>query len=115
MSILNDTKKVLGIDSTVDAFDLDVTMHINDVFATLEQIGIGPAGGYRIEDATTDWSDYVTYTDSQKDLVKTYIFLKVKLVFDPPTTSFHLEAMKNQIKEHEWRLEITVPTPPTTT
>jgi hypothetical protein len=102
-SILTDTKKVLGIDEEYTAFDLDILMHINSSFATLQQLGIGPVDGFEIEDATETWD---TFLDGNKpyNQIKTYIYLRVRQLFDPPTTSYLLDAMQKQIGEIEWRL-----------
>lgn len=104
-SILNGTKKVLGIDPDYDVFDADILMHINSVFATLDQLGIGPEGGFAIEDEYATWSTFLG-GDKRLNSVKTYLYLRVKMVFDPPATSFVLQAMKEQIQEHEWRLNV---------
>ena len=104
-SILNSTKKILGFEEDVTGFDLDILTHINSAFVTLEQLGIGPAGGFAIEDATPTWDDYLA-GDPKLNSVKTYVYLKVRLVFDPPSTSFHLQAMKEQIEQIEWRLNV---------
>jgi len=102
-SILISTKKVLGLSPDYTAFDLDIIMHINSAFATLAQVGTGPDAGYMIDDDEATWSNFVTDPISL-NMVRTYIFLKVRLLFDPPTTSFLLDAVNNQIKEYEWRL-----------
>lgn len=102
-SILGSVKKVLGIDSADTDFDVDIVMHINSAFATLQQLGVGPAEGFMIEDATPTW-DLFLGTDPRLNNVKTYTYLRVRFVFDPPQTSFHLEAMKEQIREYEWRI-----------
>lgn len=102
-SILNDVKKVLGIESNYTAFDTDILMHINSVFATLNQLGIGPDEGYVIEDSTPTWAAFIG-TDPRLNSVKTYIYLKVRFYFDPPTTSYLIEAMNQQSRELEWRL-----------
>jgi hypothetical protein len=104
-SILKSTKKILGLADDYTPFDLDVITHINAAFSILDQLGVGPAGGFMIEDETTVWADY-TAPPNQLHLIKTYVFLKVRLLFDPPTTSFLIEATNNQIKEYEWRLNI---------
>lgn len=101
-SILTSTKKVLGIEEEYTAFDVDVLMHINSVFSTLTQIGLGPIGGFTIEDKTATWDAFVT--DARLDSVKSYMYLRVRLLFDPPGTSFLIDSMNNQIKELEWRL-----------
>lgn len=102
-SILISTKKVLNLDEDYTAFDLDIIMHINSVISMLNQLGIGPEGGYEIVDDTATWDAFIG-TNSKFNLVKTLIYLKVRMYFDPPTTSYLIEAMKNQIIELEWRL-----------
>ena len=104
-SILTSTKKILGLDEAYTAFDLDVITHINAAFSILSQLGVGPEGGFYIEDASDVWADFIVPPD-QLHLVKTYIYLKVRSLFDPPTTSFLIEATEKQIKEYEWRLNI---------
>ena len=104
-SILTSIKKLLGISEDYNHFDADIIMHINSTFMVLNQIGVGPANGFLIEDDTTTWLDY-TPDGSNLEAVKSYIYLKVKLLFDPPSSSFVLESMKRQIDEFEWRLNI---------
>jgi hypothetical protein len=102
-SILDSTKKILGLDATYTPFDLDIITHINAAFSILDQLGVGPEGGFFIEDAEATWADFVC-PPNQLNLVRTYVFLKVRMLFDPPTTSFLIEACNNQIREYEWRL-----------
>ena len=102
-SILKSTKKILGLADNYTPFDLDVITHINAAFSILDQLGVGPEGGFVIDDETELWSDY-DVPANQLHLIKTYIFLKVRLLFDPPTTSFLIEATTNQLREYEWRL-----------
>lgn len=104
-SILTSTKKILGIDESYTIFDLDVTTHINAAFAKLNQLGVGPEDGYSIEDDEDLWTDYDVPL-SQLSIVKTYIYLSVRMAFDPPTTSFLIEATNDQLKEYEWRLSV---------
>lgn len=104
-SILDSTKKVLGLAESDTSFDLDIVLHINSVLAILTQIGIGPVEGFTIEDSTPTWEAFVG-TDKQLSFVKTYVYLKVRLVFDPPATSFAIDSFKEQIKELEWRLNV---------
>lgn len=108
-SILNNTKKILGISLDDSSFDTDLVLQINSAFSVLNQLGIGPAGGFRIEDADSTWEDFIQAESSVLDLVKTCVFLRVRLAFDPPATSFHLQALQNQITEHEWRLSTLQP------
>jgi hypothetical protein len=105
-SILTSTKKLLGIDAAVTVFDVDVITHINMAFSILDQLGVGPEGGpYAIDEASYLWDD-VGLPPSQLQLVRSYIPLRVRLSFDPPTTSFTLDALKQQIQELEVRLNI---------
>ena len=104
-SILKSTKKILGIDPDYTAFDLDITTHINSFFSTLTQLGIGPSIGFFIEDDTAVWADYIT-AETGNESVKTYMFLRIKLVFDPPSTSYVITALEKQIAELEWRLNV---------
>lgn len=104
-SILLSTKKILGIAPDYDVFDLDILTHINSAFSTLTQLGIGPAEGFMIEDAEPKWGDFFgDVPDLQFNAVKTYVYLRVRQVFDPPTTSYAISAFNEQIKELEWRL-----------
>ncbi|MET0786851.1 MAG: hypothetical protein ABWY25_09110 [Paenisporosarcina sp.] len=104
-SILKSTKKILGLAEDYTPFDLDVITHINAAFSILDQLGVGPVDGFSIYDDTAVWDDFVV-PPNQLHLVKTYIYLKVRYLFDPPTTSFLLEAANTQIKEYEWRLNV---------
>lgn len=104
-SILNSTKKILGIEADYTAFDLDIVMHINTVFTTLVQLGIGPVNGFMIEDAAASWRDFLG-NDLNLNSVKTYVYLRVRLLFDPPANSFLINSINEQIKELEWRLNV---------
>lgn len=102
-SILTSTKKVLGIAESYTAFDLDILTHINAAFSTLNQLGVGPVNGFFIEDASAEWEEFGVPAN-QLAMVRTYVFLKVRMLFDPPGTSYLIEAMNKQIEEYEWRL-----------
>ena len=104
-SILTSTKKILGIEEDYIAFDEDIMMHINSVFVTLNQLGIGPENGYAIMDDTATW-DLFLGNDLHLNSVKTYVYLRVRILFDPPTTSYLIASMKEQIQELEWRLNV---------
>ena len=104
-SILNSTKKILGIAADYVAFDLDIITHINAAFSTLTQLGVGPADGFMIEDDSAEWEEYIT-DGPQLNSVKTYVYLKVRQLFDPPTTSYLITATEKQIEELEWRLNV---------
>lgn len=103
MSILNSIKKNLGIAADYTAFDADILMHINSVFSTLNELGIGPDAGFMIEDDEPTWDAFIG-EDLRLNSVKTYVYLRVRLLFDPPTTSYLIAATQEQIKEFEWRL-----------
>ena len=104
-SILTSIKKLLGITEDYEHFDQDIIMHINSVFMILTQMGVGPADGFRIEDDSATWSDF---TSDLKVLesVKSYMYLKVRLLFDPPTSSSVLDSTNRLISELEWRLNV---------
>lgn len=104
-SILDTTKKMLGLDHENTAFDQDIIIHINSVFSLLHQIGASPLEGITISDNTALWDMYIGDV-ANANFVKTYMALKVRLWFDPPTTSFALSSMQDQVKELEWRLSI---------
>lgn len=102
-SILNDIKKLLGFDAAYTAFDQDIIIHINSVFMILRQLGVGPEAGYKITDANNTWSEF-TDDDIFIESVKSYIYLKVRLMFDMPQNSSLVQAIQTQITELEWRL-----------
>lgn len=106
-SILDSTKKILGLPTTDTSFDTDILLHINSVFATLTQVGVGPDTGFMIEDSGATWDAFIGSDSPQYNSVKTYVYLSVRVVFDPPNTSFVLDHMNNKIRELEWRLNVT--------
>lgn len=112
-SILTTIKKLIGIDEFDESFDLDVIVHINSAFSILQQIGVEPAEGFSITDDSTKWTDYIPSSPTLLGLVKTYIHLKVKLIFDPPPSSVAVESIKQMIAEHEWRIQEIVDVPAT--
>ena len=107
-SILTSIKKLLGIAEDYESFDNDIIMHINTVFSILRQIGIGSEDGFAIEDKEATWDDFITDEDDllKIQMIKTYVYQKVRLLFDPPTNASFIEALNNSIKELEWRLYI---------
>lgn len=105
MSILNDIKKMIGLDENYTVFDQDLIIHINSVFMILTQMGVGPEEGYRITGASNEWSEF-TNDDLLMESVKTYIYQKVRLIFDPPQNSALLQAIQSSVKELEWRLNV---------
>ena len=104
-SILTSVKKLLGITEEYTHFDPDIIMHINSVFMILSQLGVGPASGFSIFDATAVWSDFLP-DGANLQAVKSYVCQKVKMLFDPPQSSAVLDAMKQSVSEFEWRLNV---------
>lgn len=104
-SILASTKKMVGLDASFDAFDLDITTHINSAFSTLFQAGVGPLEGFYIEDKEATWDQFIGNKLYILD-VKSYIFLRVRMLFDPPASSFGIAAVEKQIEELIWRLNV---------
>lgn len=111
-SILTSIKKLLGIEESYDQFDPDLIMDINAVFMILNQLGIGPADCFSISDKTSNWVDFLGTDLTKLPVVKPYISTKVRLMFDPPTSSAVIDEMNKLINEYEWRLTITVPPTP---
>lgn len=108
-SILNSVKKFLGITEEYTHFDQDLIMHINSVFGVLHQLGVGPDNGFAISDEKEDWSEFLPFENRTKlEMVKSYVFLKVRLLFDPPTIGAVMESTKALISELEWRINLTV-------
>lgn len=109
-SILLSVKKLVGIQPDCDSFDADIIIHINTAFLTLSQLGVGPVNGFSITDKTDLWSDYLPEDNPNFEAVKTYVGSKVRLVFDPPTSSIVAEALKEVTKELEFRLNVEAET-----
>ena len=106
-SILTSIKKMLGVAEDYTEFDEDIITNINSVFLNLTQLGVGPEEGFMIEDDTAVWEDFID--DSIRlQAVKTYMYLKVKLLFDPPLSSSVTESFTRMIAELEWRLNVAV-------
>ena len=106
-SILTSIKKMLGISEEYTHFDEDLIMHINSALAVLCQLGVGPSEGFFITNKSAVWSDFVPDL-SKLQFIKTYVYQKVKLVFDPPSSSAALQALNESIKEFEWRINVQV-------
>jgi hypothetical protein len=104
-SILKSTKKVLGVGDGDTSFDLDIMMHINSAFSILTDMGVGPEEGFAIEDDDSEWEEFLD--DPVKlNKVKTYVFLRTKLLFDPPAVSYVLDSTQRLIQELEWRINV---------
>lgn len=106
-SILLSVKKMLGIPPEYEQFDPEIIIHINSVFSILTQLGVGSDEGFSIKDSTACWSDYIPEGKAVED-IKTYVYLKVRLIFDPPQSSSAIEAMKQLASEFEWRINVGV-------
>lgn len=104
-SILTSIKKLLGIQEEYTNFDDDIIIHINSTFSTLTQLGIGPANGFSIMDKSSKWNEFVS--DNRIECVKSYVYLKVRLLFDPPSSSAVIDSINRMINEYEWRLNVT--------
>lgn len=106
-SILTSIKKLLGIEESYEYFDADIIMHINSVLAILVQLGVGPSEGFSISGKDETWSDFLGVDSANLEGVKTYVYMKVRLIFDPPTTAAAIDSMNRLVNEFEWRLNVT--------
>ena len=106
-SILDSIKKLLGIPSEITEFDTDILIHINSVFSILTQLGVGPSSGFSIEDSSAEWSDFIG-DDARLSDVKSFVYLKTRLLFDPPASSAAMDAMNRMASELEWRINVSV-------
>lgn len=104
-SILDSVKKLLGISEEYEQFDQDVIMHVNSVFVVLNQLGIGPSTPFSISSNAETWSDFFG-SDVDNAMVRSYVYLRVRMLFDPPTIGSVVEACNKQIDELTWRLMI---------
>lgn len=105
-SILTSIKKLLGIDENYTHFDADIIMHINSVFSILTQMGVGPTKGFSISGKKETWEMFLPMDQSVFSMVRSYVYLKVRLLFDPPINSAAIEAINRQVNEFEWRLHV---------
>jgi len=105
-SILKSVKKNLGLELDYIAFDSEVSMHINSALGTLNQLGFGPPGGFAVDGDLATWNNFFIGTVAELSLIKTYVYLKVRNLFDPPTTSYVMTAFSSQIQELETRLSM---------
>lgn len=103
-SILKSTKKMLGLEPDDTSFDLDIITHINSAFSVLHDLGVGPELGFVIEDGSEVWDDFQVVDPIKASKIKTCVFFRTRLGFDPPTQSFLIDAIKAQLQEAEWRL-----------
>lgn len=110
-SILTSIKKLLGPEESYEHFDSDIIMHINSVLMILTQLGIGPSEGFSISDKSKTWADFLGEDYANLEGVKTYVYMKVKLIFDPPATAALIDSMSRLVDEFEWRLNVMAETP----
>ena len=108
-SILTSVKKLLGIQEEDESFDVELILDINSVFMILNQLGLGPVGGFFIEDKKDTWPDFLNDRDDL-NAVKSYVYLKVRLIFDPPQMGYLVESINKQCQELEWRLNVQMET-----
>lgn len=107
-SILTSIKKLLGPEEEDTSFDMDITIHINSALFRLNQLGVGPTNGYVVTDKSQTWTDFLGSNRKDLEAIKSYVYLKVRLLFDPPSSSFLVEALKESIKEFEWTINVQV-------
>lgn len=107
-SILNTVKKMLGLSSDYNAFDVDIIIDINAAFMTLMQLGVGPSEGFSIADSSATWSEFIGEDVKDLQALQSYVYLKVRTIFDPPTSGTLMDAINKLIAEYEWRLNIQV-------
>lgn len=106
-SILTSIKKMLGIEEEYTHFDPEIIIYINAAFSTLRQLGVGPVDGFVVENSGSTWDDFIP--DAKRiQMVKSYTYLRVRLLFDPPSVSSVLESFNQQIKDMEWRMNVEV-------
>lgn len=106
-SIFNSIKSLLGPDDSYNVFDPDILIHINTAISVLTQLGVGPSAGFVVTGPNEKWSDFIG-DDKTLNMVKTYIYMKVKMAFDPPANSSVLSAYQEACKEYEWRMNVEV-------
>lgn len=106
-SIFDSIKALLGPDASYDVFDQDIILHINSALSVLSQLGVGSAEGFMITGPDETWGEFIN-NDKTLNMVKTYVYMKVKLAFDPPTNSSVISAYQEACKEYEWRLNVAV-------
>lgn len=107
-SILNSTKKLSGVSENCPHFDDQIVAYINSVFFVLKQLGVGPEAGFVITDESEIWSDFLPNDIVLREATKSYMSAKVRLKFDPPSSSVHMEALKSTMAEYEWRANVEV-------
>lgn len=110
-SILTSIKKLLGIAESYKQFDTDIIIHINSALMVLNQLGVGPSQGFSIKDETNTWSEFIPEDRYDMESIKSYVYMKVKLLFDPPASSAAITSMEKLISEFEFRINVAAETP----
>lgn len=110
-SILTSIKKMLGIAESYKNFDIDIIMHINSALMVLNQLGVGPSEGFSIKDETNTWSEFIPEERMDMESIKSYVYMKVRLLFDPPASSAAITSMEKLISEFEFRINVAAETP----
>lgn len=105
-SILNSVKKMIGIMPEYTDYDDTIIMHINSILMNLNTMGIGPDNYFSISDNTATWDDFITGNSQDLEAIKTYVGIKVRLIFDPPSNSFVVDSLSKQLAEIEYRLYV---------
>lgn len=107
-SILTSIKKMLGISEDDNAFDVDIIININSALSDLNLLGVGPSEGFIISDSTETWESFIGLSKNKLEMVKSYVYLRVRLLFDPPQNSFLVASMEKQIEEFGWKINVIV-------
>ena len=110
-SILTSIKKLLGIADNYTNFDTDIIIHINSALMVLNQLGVGPSKGFSIKNKSTTWDEFIPDKRIDMESIKSYVYMKVRLLFDPPSSSAAIASMEKLISEFEFRLNVAAETP----
>lgn len=110
-SILTSIKKLLGIAESYKNFDTDIIIHINSALMVLNQLGVGPSQGFSIKDETNTWSEFIPEDRYDMESIKSYVYMKVRLLFDPPASSAAITSMEKLVSELEFRINVAAETP----
>lgn len=110
-SILTSIKKLLGIAESYKNFDMDIIIHINTALMVLNQLGVGPSEGFSIKDETNTWDEFIPEDRADIEAIKSYVYMKTRLLFDPPASSAAITSMENLISEFEFRISVAAETP----
>lgn len=110
-SILTSIKKLLGIAESYKQFDTDIIIHINSALMVLNQLGVGPSQGFSIKDETNTWSEFIPEDRYDMESIKSYVYMKVRLLFDPPASSAAITSMEKLISELEFRINVAAESP----